>query len=222
MTTATILSRDGISGEESASVCARSRIYALFSRTFSFPEDRLHLEIRENRWLQDLTTACAGLPYHFRIPQSLRWDVHADYDVFQSGYIRLFEVGGRAGPPCPLHSGHYGQDRLRTMEELVRFFSFFGVRIRAGLMPDHASVELEFMHYLSRQEAEAEDEEERLSCLRAQRDFLNRQLAGWWPALTARVKRERGGGAFYRSAVSLAGRFLEAERVYLSRQISDS
>ena len=221
MTTTAVLPRDGTSGEESASVCARSRIYGLLSRTCSFPDDRLHLDLCENRWLQDLTTACTGLPYQFRIPSSLRWHIASDYDIFQSEYIRLFEVGGSAGPPCPLHSGHYSHDRLRTMEELVRFYNFFGLRLQTGLMPDHASVEMEFMQYLTRSEAEAANEEERLSFLRAQRDFLARHLGSWWPQLAARVKRERGP-AFYRSAVSLTSRFLEADRSYLRRVIGES
>ena len=145
------------------------------------------------------------------------WRPISNYEAFQSEYIRLFEVGPRGHALCPLYSGHYGSDRLRTMEELVRFYNYFGLRITPGLMPDHVTVELEFMHYLAHQEALARQAGgDRESYLRAQRDFLERHLNGWWPWVAATATQGHRPQRFYRSLMTLVMRFLAAERGHLA------
>ncbi len=199
---------------ENASAATRSELYAFLSRLFSFPDVQMYPQVLNGCWLQDLTARFAGLPYSLKSEANRSWAAPSDYEQFQSEYIRLFEVGGRGGSPCPLHSGHYSRDRLRTMEELIRFYNFFGLRIAPGMMPDHVSAELEFMHYLAGSESETGDGAEQMSYLRAQRDFLLRHLLNWWPLLAVRVKRERPI-PFFRSLVTLTGRFLQTERAYV-------
>jgi len=143
-----------------------------------------------------------------------RFSVPEDFDTFQSEYIRLFEVGRRGGAPCPLYGGHYSSDRLRTLESLIRFYNFFGLQTHEGLMPDHVSVELEFMQYLAEKEADATDQRQRASLRRAQSDFLDTHLNAWWPQLVERVRRQRTM-PFYRSLAELTLRFLKADRKYL-------
>jgi DMSO reductase family type II enzyme chaperone len=198
--------------EEDEPARGRAGLYGLLSRAFSFPEASLHAEILDGRWPAELTSALAGLPYRLRAA-SASWKAPEDYDLFQSEYIRLFEVGDRGGAPCPLYSGQYARDRLRVMEELIRFYNFFGLRIVPGMMPDHVTVELEFMQYLSLRDQEAGDGE---SCARAERDFLERHILSWWGQLAAKLNRERPL-PFYRSAVRLAGAFFAAEARHLSR-----
>lgn len=202
--------------EADAPASARSRLYAFLSRSISFPEAALHAEVASGEWFAELNAICAGLPYRLDAGTPDRWRVPPDYDEFQSEYIRLFEVGARGSAPCPLNSGHHTRDRMRTMEELVRFYNFFGLKLASGMMPDHVTVELEFMHYL----ASSEDEDP-ASYLTAQRDFLQRQLLNWWPALAAKVKEQRSP-RFYRALVTLGAQFLEAERKYLARAIEST
>jgi DMSO reductase family type II enzyme chaperone len=164
--------------------------------------------------MESLTAASGRLPYPLRLPAPQSFRAPEDFDTFQSEYIRLFQVGGRAGPPCPLHAGHYGNDRLRALETLVRFYNFFGVQTEQGLMPDHVSVQLEFMHYLAESEAEAVSNSDRRSLLRAQADFLRGQLCNWWPQLEAKLKRQQPL-PFYRALASLTSRFLDADLRYV-------
>lgn len=80
---------------------------------------------------------------------------------------------------CSLREGLYTEeDQSSVFEELMRFYSFFGLQRGEGAeMPDHLSVELEFMHYLTHLESEATLEPEALASLhRAQHDFLTRHL----------------------------------------------
>jgi DMSO reductase family type II enzyme chaperone len=206
-------------GEAGAAAEARSRLYLLLSGAVSFPEREFHSQVTTGAWARELASLCAQLPYRLNPGSEGRWRGPSDYDAFQSEYIRLFEVGARGRAPCPLYSGHHSPDRMRTMEELVRFYNFFGLKIAPGHMPDHASVELEFMHYLAaRQEEEGED---RTSYLLAQRDFLDRQLLNWWPRLATALKRERTV-SFYKSLAAFGLQFLQADRKYLGRAVLDS
>ena len=56
---------------------------------------------------------------------------------------------------CPLYGGTYGGDRMRTMEEVVRFYRYFGLRPDEETRepPDHLSAQLEFLHFLTYREA---------------------------------------------------------------------
>jgi DMSO reductase family type II enzyme chaperone len=149
------------------------------------------------------------------LPTTRGATVPEDFDGFQSEYIRLFEVGGRGGAPCPLNSGHYATDRLRSLESLVRFYNFFGVQAEQGMMPDHVTIELEFMSFLAETEAAAKNESDRRSCRRAQADFLGSHLASWWPKITEKIKGQEPL-PFYRSLADLTSRFLEADLKYVA------
>lgn len=81
---------------------------------------------------------------------------------------------------CSLREASYTQaDHSALFEELGRFYDYFGLgRSPQAELPDHLSVELEFMHFLTHLEAEqAQDAQERDSLRRAQGDFLGRHLA---------------------------------------------
>ena len=59
----------------------------------------------------------------------------------------------------------------------MRFYEFFGLAHREGAeMPDHLSVELEFMHFLTHLEAQTREAEALDSLRRAQHDFLSRHV----------------------------------------------
>lgn len=217
MATTAALERGKTKEEGSSAAEARSRLYLALSRAVSFPERDFHTQALSGDWLREVAAACVALPYRLAPGAPSRWRVPPDYDDFQSEYIRLFEVGARGRAPCPLNSGHHARDRLRIMEELVRFYNFFGLKLAPGHMPDHASVELEFMHYLtSKQEDEGED---KASYLLAQRDFLDRQLLNWWPSLAAALKQERTL-SFYKSLSAFGLQFLQREHNYLGRVIA--
>lgn len=145
-----------------------------------------------------------------------------DYDAFQSEYVRLFEMGAHGQKPCLLFSGHYGSARIRTMEELVRFYNYFGLRPAGGLMPDHVTVELEFMRQLTQQEAKARQAGgETESFLVAQRDFLGRHLNGWWPQAVAGAQLLRPR-RYYQSLIALVSSFLAAESRYIDEAVRGS
>jgi DMSO reductase family type II enzyme chaperone len=106
-------------------------------------------------------------------------------DALAVEYTRLFEVGP-GGSPISLYAGHHQGGRTQTMEEVLRFYFHFGLERDETLhdLPDHLISELEFLHFLTFQQARIEDRMGDPSHhVRGQRDFLDRQLGRWVPKL---------------------------------------
>ncbi|MBI2890842.1 MAG: molecular chaperone TorD family protein [Nitrospirae bacterium] len=202
----------------------RSRVYKLLALGLEFPDPDFFEEIQQGGYERALGDALAALPFVLpaeALPAAgaLRTDAALDYQAFESEFIRLFEVGsGGGGPPCPLYAGEYGGGRLKTMEEALRFYDFFGLRLsdaEGRELPDHATVQLEFLHFLAyREGAPAADGPDPVSLQRAEADFLERQAARWLPLLAKRVASQETL-PFFKSLVRLAADFARADLHYV-------
>jgi DMSO reductase family type II enzyme chaperone len=139
-----------------------------------------------------------------------------EYIDFQAEYIRLFDVGPMR-PPLPLYGGEWGTTRKRSMEETLRFYRFFGMKVDESCkeLPDHVTIELEFMQMLAFTEGTMRASgDDALPFLRAQRDFLERHPGRWWPMLRSKMagfERSR----FYDALADLADMFFAADLAYL-------
>ncbi|WP_018990722.1 molecular chaperone TorD family protein [Aromatoleum toluclasticum] len=119
---------------------------------------------------------------------------------------------------CSLREGAYaGGDQSALFEELMRFYGFFGLgRDERAEMPDHLSVELEFMHFLThQQECSAGQPEARESLLRAQRDFLSRHLLRLVSGVRSALK---SGSSACRDLIELTAAFVDEDLQELSRR----
>ena len=207
---------------EEAMTAARSRLYRLLADGFAYPDRTLFACLNSGRYRDDIEESRHALTY----------DVEADLDGlvasgryidFQADYLRLFEVG-LGVPPCPLYSGLYRGGRKAVMEELTRFYNFFGlsVELGAGELPDHLTTELEFMHFLTFKElVTLSRDEDALPYRRAQADFLERQLTSWLPALETRLA-PLDPPPFYVALVWLTKAFTQAEIAAFRRPGSNS
>jgi TorA maturation chaperone TorD len=86
----------------------------------------------------------------------------------------------------------------------------FSVSPSSGQMPDHASVQLEFLSALCGREADAwerESSEEALMYLRRQISFLEGHVSRWFPEFTGRLTRKFEGN-FYALAANSARLFM--------------
>jgi len=80
---------------------------------------------------------------------------------------------------CSLHaSAHLPRNQADLFEELVRWYDHFGLkRVETAELPDHLSVELEFMQFLCFLEhGHGADDAARHSVRKAQREFIERHL----------------------------------------------
>ena len=86
-------------------------------------------------------------------------------------------------------------------------------------MPDHISVELEFMQQVVRREAqawEADDDETARLCLQNEKKFIGEHLCGWIPEFCAKVI-ETAEMPFYREMARLTLSFIEFEKQELKK-----
>jgi len=123
---------------------------------------------------------------------------YPDREDLEEDYLAAFEVGrGAAAVPLfeGMHRGDLGREGI--LEDLLRFYEYFGVRLNESNLeyPDHLVTELEFLAWLCLQAQAAESEgRDAASFRRAARDFLDRHLAAWLPAF--RRKLEATGTAY--------------------------
>jgi len=186
---------------------ARSDLYRVFAGAFEYPDAALHEEIVAGGLRDALVRLLAGAGVVPGVPpDGLALTQLPALDDFAADYSALFDVGSSGRPPCPLHGGAWGgAERLKVMEELVRFYDHFGLRVaEAGReMPDSLGAELEFLHFLAGRQAEAvETGLDAGPYQRAEHDFLERHPGRWVPEMRARL--EQGGASpFYRELVRL-------------------
>jgi len=208
---------EALATAEEAATAARSRLYRLLADAFGYPDSTLFAAITSGGYRDEIEETCHALSYD---PSAALDGLVASerYVDFQAEYLRIFEVG-LGVPPCPLYGGLFRGGRKATMEELTRFYNFFGLSVEAGKgeLPDHVATELEFMHFLTfRELAAARRNEDPAPYRRAQADFLERQLVSWLPALEARLQKLEPP-PFYLALVLLTNGFAQAELEALCR-----
>jgi DMSO reductase family type II enzyme chaperone len=194
-------------------------MYHLLREPVMFPTADTTARFLNGDWQRQLSDCAQSLGFELPDSEDLILDVNAaEYEV---EFIAMYEVG-LGGAPCPLHSGHYVRDRMKTMEEVLRFYKFFDYHPdqSADRFPDHINFELEFMAHL------AEDYQKALasggdaeSPLRAQRDFVSRNLVSWLPGL-ARLLDERSNLNFFRQVGHLISDFVRWDCELLEQQIA--
>lgn len=200
-----------VATSEGATAAARSRLYSLLAGSFQYPDREFFDALKDGRYRNEIAATREALPRDVG-PTIDGLVASGSYIDFQAAYLRLFEVG-LGVPPCPLYAGLYQGGRKAVMEELTRFYGFFGLSIEhgAGELPDHVATELEFMHFLAFKELGALERQKDPTPYRlAQADFLERQLVCWLPALEARLQGMEPP-PFYTALVLLTNAFARAE-----------
>lgn len=201
------------------SVEARSAMYNLLRQPILFPTDEITDRFSNGDWQKQLSACANSLGYEIPDAEQLRLDCNAaEYEV---EFIALYEVG-MGGAPCPLHSGHYTRDRLKTMEEVLRFYKFFDYHPdqSADRFPDHLNFELEFMaHVAAYSQAVLSEGGDFESPLRAQRDFVSRNLVSWLPDL-AKLIDQRSQIEFFKQAGHLISDFTRRDCELLNQQVA--
>ena len=132
-------------------------------------------------------------------------------------YAALFlGPGGHISPHESVHAETSGVLWGRSTGEVKRYIESAGFAYDPEChgLPDHISVELEFMAALAGEEARAfrdGDYSAASNCLKYQKEFLVEHLGEWGPAFCRQVT-ERAGHGFYRGIARLTAEFLKAER----------
>lgn len=200
---------------EDNEITARLGVYQALARLASLPDADVHHSAVAGEWGAQLTEAGHLLPFAFDFGTA-SVDAGVTPEELQAEYIRVFEVGVNGGPPAPLYGGLYAGDRMQRLEEVVRFYEYFGLSTSAEdpRPADHLATELEFMKYLCFKEAVSPSPRLQASYRRAQHDFLERQLT-WLPKL---VEGTESGNTwpYLRWVAGTISGFVEADARYVA------
>jgi DMSO reductase family type II enzyme chaperone len=200
---------------EDNEITARSGVYRLFGRILSLPDEEAYNLSLKGQWPGLLEEAAELLAFDFEFGVSTLPESVSRED-YEAEYLRLFEVG-EDGPPAPIFGGNYGGgDRRKQMEEVVRFFEYFGLKTsdEQARAPDHLATEFEFMQYLAFKEAASPSPRLAASYHRAQEDFLDRQLSNWLPEFSGKIE-EANALPIWVWAGQTASAFVEADLAYI-------
>lgn len=145
-----------------------------------------------------------------------------DRDSLKAEYSGLFEVGDE-GPPVPIRESLRRERSVAQREEVVRFYAHFGgdIETNHAWQPDHAAIELEFMHLLCHRELHADDANDALTFQLAQLDFSARHLDAWLPALAQDVHEARPDGRYARITRAVAD-FVAADLSWQRANVSEA
>lgn len=168
-------------------------VYHDLSRVFSTPTEAYVLKNRIFEVLQKLDSSLVRIPL-----APLREELLAvDDEILRVEYARLFYGPGRA--PAPLYESIYREGRLmgNTTREVYEIYLSAGLYLSKSYLelPDHLSVELDFIYLLGEAEMRAEKrevgeetEEETEFIYELRSFFLKEHLLQWAPLLLKRLK----------------------------------
>ncbi|MCP4455269.1 MAG: hypothetical protein GY809_27740 [Planctomycetes bacterium] len=180
--------------EDSAVAQARSVVYSLLAVACEYPSSVFAESVNSGEVKNCLQQSmCRVFP---DMATSEHWSQLATdipYTDLTVEYTRLFDVG-MAGPPCPLNGGAYTQSRMGCLQDLVRFYSHFQLSVEQNTndrkLPDHLTVQMEFLHFLCQCESEFMSSEPTaaIDYARAQTDFLTRHPCQWVPVMLDKLR----------------------------------
>lgn len=212
---------DNLTTREEIATGSRSGLYQFLSVSYRFPDKLFSEGVKNGDFLDQLKAITSSLPFEFSsLDEDTFRGIGVDQDleeILGSEYVRLFDVGTKGHPPCPLYEGSYRSGRKGLMEDLVRFYNHFGLTLsrKDWELPDHLTTELEFIHYLSFKELLAiRSQQDPFPYIRAQRDFISRHPADWIPKFRQKLLKN-SPVRFYEKLVDLTEAFLLLDQNHL-------
>ena len=168
-------------------------LYRFFARVFAPPSSECFDFLAR-------PSACAelrGLWHRLRCEgefQEFSW--FATYDLYESSYISLFDVG-LPEPAVPLFESAH--DKRHPPQEIALentyFYDVLGLKSDPTTgVPDYLVTQLEFLAALSFILENTSDEASRNSLARAQSEFLERHLLNWLPTAAAKLRKVEAVG----------------------------
>jgi TorA maturation chaperone TorD len=225
------MTADVVTREESIELAEqRSQVYAFLSRLYTVLPDRAFVERLTDGQMDVLLDALSAQ----ELPDEIQTGIHllkeylasirtapldqveTDLAVERARLLRGIKPG--YGPPPPYESvyrGTAGMDAGQTLLEVKRAYAAAGVRLPAGEHEpvDYIGFELDLMHYLVSQEAEARranDTDQARRWIDQQRAFLREHLAAWVPQFCD-LMAEQAALGFYQGAARITKGFVLSE-----------
>jgi DMSO reductase family type II enzyme chaperone len=196
---------------------ARALLYHAAARLFSYPDDGLSDTLATAQLVASALPDGGVLEQHVADVVAAWMEAEESESGAAGEYTWLFQRNVR----CPLHETAYDSERrvamAHDMAEIAGYYAAFGVKVSEVFrdLPDHLSMELEFISYLYAKEAYALEHNEKghaKVCREARQQFLREHLAHWFPAFAERA-RQNARQPLYVTATALAAALLLGERL---------
>ncbi len=146
-------------------------------------------------------------------------------------YTRLFlGPGQHISPHESIHhdtgDGDWGQFWGRSTVEIKKFVETSGLKFKSDYtgLPDHISVELEFMQLAAKREMQALEEKDNdglLYCLKMEKMFIEEHLVKWVPIFCDKIISE-AELSFYREIAKVTKNFMEFEQKEINKYVSEA
>lgn len=205
----------------------RSTIYGFLAAIYrhEFSSDLLR-QIKDPRFLEVLTDLGIELNNgFFKQPEKEL------LDALEVEYARLFLGPGKhISPHESVHhkrdDGQWGQLWGESTIQVKKIIESSGLEYKSEYkgLPDHISVELEFMQEVILREEQAwqdDDTETALLCQKNEKKFIDEHLFRWIPDFCEKVI-ETAESPFYREMARLTRTFIEFEKQELNKLEDDS
>jgi len=193
-------------------VSQKADSYNLLSQCYYLPEDQL---------IQKVTDAAISNPFFEEIACHLLPAV--EIEQLRVEFTRLF-VGPFKVLASPYGSAYLDDNRIMgdsTLDVQNRYKNE-GLKVILKDAPDHIAMELEFMYYLSGNEAEASNInnlEIVQSYKQKQLSFLQDHLASWLPSFVEKVQKHAQTD-FYKNLAHLTNTFVQNDMAELQKGMS--
>ena len=202
----------------------RSAIYKELSDLYQYPGPEAFAQLKSKLAL--IADALKAYAAENRLLAPTAGDVlansmaHGSLEEIQVEYVRLFDYR----PPCPPYESaivKMARDNPARLHLLLEaFYNEFGLVKSAFFAdpPDHISLELEFMHYLSHKEGEGLEKSDPAAVERfwnGQKRFLEAHIMEWVPVFSARLQN-KARGLFYKNLGLITHEFVTADSGYLA------
>jgi TorA maturation chaperone TorD len=205
----------------------RSNIYGFLSLIYRTELNKTLLQhIKEPEFLSVLSDMGAELEDDF-----LNGSEDKLIEDLAVEYTRLFLGPGKhISPHESVHhkrdDGNWGELWGKSTIEVKKFIEASGLEYKSDYhgLPDHISVELEFMQEASKREAQTREEKDHdgaLYCLNMEKKFIDEHLIKWLPVFCDKVISE-AGLSFYREMARITRNFMEFERGEIDKHISEA
>ncbi len=203
--------------EQAAVARQRSNVYGLLATVFGHEvNSELLQQIKDPQFLGVLSNMGLELESDFfeKPEAELLEDLAVEYAWLFLG------PGKHISPHESIHhqrsDGDWGQLWGKSTVEVKNFIESAGLDYKEAYtgLPDHISVELEFMQQVTLREEQAlseGDQEGVLYCLKMEKKFIEEHLMCWIPAFCEKVV-SRAEQPFYREMAALTRNFIEFEK----------
>lgn len=199
---------------------ARSAIYQLLSQALAYPSDDTVAALRQEDMSQARDSAVLLDPKVLANVDALKLALgQTNAESLQKEHRRIFtHILSLDCPPCEtVYTAQHIFQETQELSDIAGFFRAFGLERAEPQRPDHISLELEFMHFLTFKEAYAalnHGPSKARFCRHVQRKFLREHLGRWAPEFARRLEMKAEGG-YYQRVAALTTAFTSYEVGFL-------